>query len=126
MSAGGAFGGRVGIGYGGASKLRTIIAGSRSAIYGDVQSAMSRCPFTSSISVVISGKAKGADTHGETWTRLNDLPIEEFPADWSLGKKAGHSRNLKMAENAEALIGVWDGYSPGTKDMIEIATRFRI
>lgn len=101
--------------------MRAIIAGSRTATFGDVQEALSYCPFTSEISVVIFGKARGADTHGETWARLNCLPIEEFPADWFLGKKAGHIRNEAMGKRGEALVAVWDGMSRGTKNMIDLA-----
>lgn len=34
------------------------------------------------------------------------------------GKKAGVMRNLTIAQNAEALIAIWDSKSKGTKDMI--------
>ena len=46
----------------------------------------------------------------------------EYPADWNtLGRKAGHVRNIEMAKNADALVACWDGVSRGTEDMIKIA-----
>ena len=39
---------------------------------------------------IVSGKARGADTLGETYAAERGLPVWEFPADWDgLGKKAG-------------------------------------
>lgn len=73
--------------------------------------------------VIISGKARGADSLGERYANENAFNIMEFPADWDkYGKKAGYMRNTEMAENADALIAFWDGKSKGTKHMIDIAT----
>lgn len=103
--------------------MRTIIAGGRD--FNDffkLESAIETSGWNPS--VVISGKAKGADAHGELWAKMNNVPVEEFPADWDkYGKSAGYKRNTKMAENAEALIALWDGKSRGTKMMIDIATK---
>lgn len=63
--------------------MRTIIAGSRTATEDDVNSAMDQCPWTCDISIVISGKAKGADLGGEKWAKRNNIPVEEYPADWN-------------------------------------------
>jgi hypothetical protein len=38
-----------------------------------------------------------------------------------LGRKAGPLRNQEMAEEADALIAIWDGQSAGTRSMIEEA-----
>lgn len=104
--------------------MRTIIAGSRTATIGDVLNAMKFCPFTGDISVVISGKAKGADLGGKKWAERNHIPFEEYPADWNThGKSAGYIRNTLMAKNGEALIAVWDGMSKGTKNMINLARK---
>lgn len=49
--------------------------------------------------------------------------MDLYEADWEgEGKIAGHNRNLAMAANAGAVIALWDGKSPGTRDMIDIAT----
>lgn len=75
------------------------------------------------ITEVVSGRARGADTAGEDWALVNGVPCAMFPADWSLGKSAGHRRNCDMAAYAQALIAIWDGTSRGTKHMIETARK---
>ena len=45
-----------------------------------------------------------------------------YAAEWNrFGKSAGYKRNVVMAENAEALLAIWDGTSKGTGHMINIA-----
>lgn len=78
--------------------MKTIIAGSRSATAHDVSMAMNDCPFLHEITEVVSGCA--------------------FPADWTIGKGAGVIRNQVMADYADALVGIWDGDSRGTKNML--------
>lgn len=106
--------------------MRTIIAGCRTATDPkDLRTALTYCGWVPT--VVISGTARGADRLGEDWALKNKVPIEKFPADWDEhGKSAGHIRNAEMAETAEALIALWDGVSPGTKSMIEIAKRKKL
>ena len=100
--------------------MKTIVAGSR-----DVQSiavvryALSHCPWA--VTEVVSGTARGVDQLGEKVAKELGLPVQRFPADWSLGGMAGHARNVRMAHYAEGLIAVWDGHSPGTKHMIDTA-----
>lgn len=65
----------------------------------------------------------GADGLGEYLADLFKIKVTPFPADWSLGKKAGIIRNKQMAEYADALIAFWDGKSRGTKNMIETAKK---
>lgn len=70
----------------------------------------------------VSGTARGADTLGEKWARLNGFDVVFFPADWNThGKRAGYLRNEQMAEYATHLIAFWDGESKGTAHMISIA-----
>lgn len=101
--------------------MRVIIAGSRDIddIF-EVLEAIKLSGFT--ITRVVCGKAKGIDTLGEEYAIFNDIPVDYWPANWQLhGKAAGAIRNEQMARNADALIAVWDGRSPGTKNMIKIA-----
>jgi hypothetical protein len=73
---------------------------------------------------VLSGNARGADILGEMWAKNNSIPCELYPAEWDIhGKSAGYIRNSTMAENAEALIALWDGESRGTKHMIDLAKK---
>lgn len=75
------------------------------------------------ITEIVCGKARGADTGGEIYAKINKIPVAEFPAQWDkYGKSAGYRRNVKMAEYADMLVAFWDGKSKGTKHMIDIAT----
>lgn len=103
--------------------MRTIIAGSRGIInYDTVLNVVINSGFV--ITQVLSGTARGVDTIGEEIAEEFGIPLVLYPADWGkYGKSAGHIRNEQMAKNAEALIAVYDGVSPGTKSMINIAKK---
>ena len=100
---------------------KTIIAGSRDCSdYFQLIEAVAQCGWE--ITSVVSGMARGADTLAIQYAENNSLPLHKYPADWNkYGKSAGYKRNVQMAENAEALIALWDGKSKGTKHMIDIA-----
>lgn len=103
--------------------MRTIVAGSRTItssaiVYRAI--AESNIP----ISVVLSGCAQGVDSLGEVWASDHGVPVESCPADWdTYGQTAGLRRNSLMVSKAEALVAVWDGKSPGTRDVIAKAKR---
>lgn len=102
--------------------MKTIIAGSREANAWEVDAAIRACPWT--ITSVICGCARGADTLGRIWAERNRIPVIKMPADWNThGKNAGRKRNEEMADVAEGLLAVWDGQSPGTRHMILEAER---
>jgi len=74
--------------------------------------------------IVVSGKARGADALGERWAIENNIPVEEFPADWAThGKSAGYKRNEQMAIHSDGLVAFWDGKSRGTEHMINLAKK---
>lgn len=57
------------------------------------------------ITEIVTGGAKGADSEGVLWAVANDIPVKQFPADWaSLGKKAGVVRNKQMAVYGDAVL----------------------
>ena len=68
------------------------------------------------------------DKCAEMFAHRNGYEFTEFPADWSLGKRAGYLRNKQMAEYASelngALIAFWNMKSRGTKMMIDLARRY--
>lgn len=101
--------------------MRVIIAGSRAITdYATLCHAVQQSGF--SISRVFSGMATGVDTLAIRYAREHGLPLDPFPAQWNkFGRSAGYRRNAQMAENADALIAVWDGTSPGTRHMIDVA-----
>lgn len=73
---------------------------------------------------VISGCASGADKFGEDIANKLQIPILKFPADWSLGKKAGPLRNEEMAKVADACI-LFEG-GRGTADMKQRAVNHNL
>lgn len=76
---------------------------------------------------IVSGTARGVDKIGEAFAQARGYECVRFPADWEkYGKRAGYLRNQQMAEYADALVAFWDGKSPGTKHMIEIAKKYHL
>ena len=102
-------------------QLRLIIAGGRDYQFSDQDIALlndihSKSPITE----VVSGGAKGADSHGEAWARANNIPVTQFKADWAnQGRAAGPLRNQQMANNADALLAFPGG--AGTRSMVSLA-----
>lgn len=103
--------------------MRVIIAGGRDITdFWLLQDAVEESGFD--IETVVSGGAKGVDAMGEIFAEEMNLKLNIYEADWERhGRAAGPIRNRKMAENADALIAIWDGKSRGTKNMIETATK---
>lgn len=119
--------------------MKTIIAGSRKILnLSDVAEACKACGWE--ITEVVSGCAPGVDRLGEQWAALHNIPVAQFPAHWEdiltepcsvrtrrdggrYNALAGLNRNLAMARYADALVAIWDGYSHGTRHMIETARK---
>lgn len=68
---------------------------------------------------------------------MEPFKVEDFSDNWeTVGKVAGHLRNRRMLEAAEArakairakllLVSLWDGASPGTENMMKLATRWSV
>jgi Protein of unknown function (DUF2493). len=66
---------------------------------------------------------QGADKLVQRWADINDVPLEEFPADWlGLGKPAGFVRNQFMVnQGADMCIAFLRDNSRGTLHTIERA-----
>ena len=76
--------------------------------------------------LIVHGDAKGADQLANEYAIKHGIPVQSFPADWTLGNKAGPIRNQQMIDwaNEKALqlreeviciafplpqsIGTWD------------------
>lgn len=103
-------------------KIRLIIAGSR-----DFNNYFLMCDIMHGLTIfpdqVVSGMAKGADTLGIRWAKENNVPVKEFPADWSLGKKGGYLRNVEMSKYSNYCLLFWNGSSLGTRHMEDIARK---
>lgn len=108
--------------------FKVIIAGGRdfsdySLLKARVDAALRTKSQTHKI-VIISGKARGADSLGERYAAERGYEISAHPADWEqYGKAAGYRRNAEMAQEGDALIAFWDGKSRGTKHMIDLAEK---
>lgn len=101
--------------------MRVIIAGSRTITdYNILVREIKASGFE--ITQVVSGSAKGVDRLGIRYAKENNIPYVEYKPDWeTYGKSAGYRRNVDMANNADALIALWDTESFGTRHMINIA-----
>lgn len=106
--------------------MRTIIAGGREITDPkEVILAVEKSGFE--ITTIISGGARGVDSLAIDYAFENDIEYEVFKADWDrYGRSAGPRRNQEMAENADALIAIWDGESRGTANMIDTARKLNL
>jgi hypothetical protein len=104
--------------------MKTIIAGSRNISFETTIDYLCEVRFLINITEVISGTARGVDTHGEWFANRYEIPVKQFPANWDeYGKSAGMIRNQEMCDYADALICIWDGVSKGTKQMLSLAKK---
>ncbi|WP_315127186.1 DUF2493 domain-containing protein [Comamonas antarctica] len=105
--------------------MRVIVAGSRDIVdKARVMQALEMAWLFEGINptCIVSGTARGVDRIGERIAAEHRLAVARYPAKWqAYGDLAGHIRNGVMAANADALVAVWDGRSPGTKNMIKQA-----
>lgn len=109
--------------------MRIIVAGSRTFANLDwidgvelVRSTVESSLFTTN--VIVSGGADGIDTFAEMYAEEEDLPLVVYEAEWDKYlKAAGPKRNIRMAQNADALVAIWDGKSTGTHHMIKTAKK---
>lgn len=103
---------------------RVVIAGSRN--FNDyelfssvVDKCLSRIRHEYDI-IILSGHCSGADMMAERYAQENGFELEIFPADWSLGRKAGPLRNKQMVDIADYAIAFSSG-GRGTQSLINFA-----
>jgi predicted Rossmann fold nucleotide-binding protein DprA/Smf involved in DNA uptake len=79
------------------------------------------------ISLIISGGARGADTLAVEWAQTYGVPYLVFPALWhkpdtgEYDRGAGMRRNRRIVEQADLIVAFHDGVSKGTLNTIETA-----
>ncbi len=79
-----------------------------------------------SITEVVSGGAKGADSLAIKFAKAYGLPSTEFLPDWERhGKGAGFIRNETIIAYCDEVIAFWDGQSKGTENSIFHAKRLK-
>lgn len=77
--------------------------------------------------VVLCGMCTGADNLGFRYAKEHGYQVKFHSAEWDrFGRAAGPIRNEEMAKNADALVAFWDGQSRGTKNMIELAKKYKL
>jgi hypothetical protein len=125
--------------------MKVIVAGSRRITdYPLVHTILDNTAITYRLFVeeLVNGLANGVDKLARQWAVFHGIPPKDFPADWnnlttpgaiirtnkygSYNLRAGYDRNEAMAKYVESsgggvLIAIWDGYSGGTRDMVERA-----
>lgn len=104
--------------------MRCIIAGTRTVTRPEhLREALAACGWAGEVREVVSGACPDSpDMLGEAWAAEQRLPVRRFRPDWKgLGRAAGPIRNAEMCRNADALIALWDGRSPGTASAIRLA-----
>ena len=100
--------------------MKCVIAGSRSIkSYDLVYQAFTNCDWSSKITEIVSGTAKGVDRLGEELASNLGLEVAKFPANWSLGRGAGHIRNGDMAKYTDIAIVLIENDSNGSKNMVK-------
>lgn len=70
--------------------------------------------------LIRTGGAQGVDRIAEYWGRHNNICVEpSLKPNWKMGRGAGMIRNTEGVEWADKVIVIWDGKSPGSKDVIK-------
>ena len=74
------------------------------------------------ITTIISGCAKGADTHGISYAQQHNLRLEKYPANWNKhGRAAGPIRNKQMIDEGKPDLVVAFPGGRGTANMCKQA-----
>lgn len=74
--------------------------------------------------VILSGGAKGVDTLAEEYADRHGLKKMILLPDYELfGKGAPLIRDRQIVDNADLVVAIWDGNSPGTRYTIEYAKK---
>lgn len=71
------------------------------------------------ISCIIHGAARGADTLAGAWALERGVLVETYPANWDVhGRSAGHVRNKQMLESGKPNVVVAFPGGAGTTNMV--------
>lgn len=104
--------------------MRILVTGGRdysdqARLFAELDAIHAKRPIT----VLVHGRAKGADTLADLWCEINGVPCIGMRASWSVyGKGAGSIRNgwmLKFAGPIDAVVAFPGGR--GTANMVKQA-----
>lgn len=101
--------------------MKLAIVGSRDFNdYELLKSEIDKLRTAHTITHIVSGGARGADTLAKRYAKENNIELVEHLANWNLyGKSAGYKRNVLIWQDSDMLIAFWDGQSKGTKQSID-------
>ncbi len=89
-----------------------------------VYTVLDRVHQASTVSVLLVGDARGADTHALNWALARGIPFLVFRADWnSKGLAAGPLRNQDIIDTGRPDLVVSFPGGRGTADMLNRARR---
>ena len=95
--------------------MKTAIVGSRSIVSLDIAKYIPE-----GTTEIISGGAHGADTLAREYAQRNNIKLTEFLPEYNLYRRgAPLKRNIRIIENADIVVALWDGHSMGTKHVID-------
>lgn len=105
--------------------MRVLVCGGRDYYRrSDLFMALDALHRRKTITLVIHGAARGADSLAGEWACLNGIDVAEYPADWNKdGKAAGPIRNARMLSEGKPDGVVAFPGGRGTADMIGQAKR---
>jgi hypothetical protein len=82
--------------------------------------------FVHDFTTLVHGDANGVDRLAGAWAREWNIPVEVYPANWSLhGRSAGIIRNAEMLKTKPALVVAFPG-GRGTANMVMKSRQARI
>lgn len=108
--------------------MKILIAGSRSITGGPevLDSVLDLFGIDrASISLVVHGSTKGADTIGKLWAEKNHVPHtgDKYKINWKknglYNRGAGNELNNLLVEVCDLAVVLWDGKSSGTRNLIK-------
>lgn len=100
--------------------MRVLVTGSRQhadrdGVRAALNVVLSQMPLHEKLVVVHGACPTGADRWADEWARTHtgchDVTAERHPADWRMGKQAGHWRNAHMVNLGADLVLAF--YQPG-------------
>lgn len=102
--------------------MRVLVCGSRDFTNtGFVYETLDRLSKAWIDPVIIEGDARGVDRIAGYWAKKHGYTLLLYPADWSMGKRAGPLRNKKMLEEGKPDLVIAFPGEKGTANMVKLA-----
>jgi hypothetical protein len=104
---------------------RVLVCGGRDyADHARIYAVLSHYHAGNPFAVVIHGAARGADPIAGEWAEWAGVPVERYPADWTIfGRAAGSMRNAQMLSQGRPNVVIAFPGGTGTADMCRQARR---